>query len=103
MREDSFEVFKGLQSPLVFKGFKGKYIYWGLGLLISSFLVTVVTIVTMGYTVGIIFMAISLVGGLFFLSQKQKKGLYSKNKTHGVYINRAIYKFKKYEKEEQDI
>ena len=31
-RKDShIEVFKGLQKPLVFHSFKGKFIYWGEG------------------------------------------------------------------------
>ena len=99
MRESEFEVFKGLQSPLVFKGFKGKYIYWGLGLLLSSFILTVVSIVLVGYGLGLTVMAIMLGGGLFLISSKQKKGLYSKNKAKGIYINKATYKFKKNEKE----
>lgn len=100
MKEEEFEVFKGLQSPLVFKGFKGKYIYMGLGLLLGSFLATVAVIVTVGYGTGVIFLALSLGGGMFYLSQKQKKGLYTKNRANGIYINRAKYKFPKHEKEE---
>jgi hypothetical protein len=35
-KDHSFEVFKGLQKPLVFHSFKGKFIYWGAGFAVMS-------------------------------------------------------------------
>ena len=31
-----FAVYKGLQKPLIFKGFKGKFIYWGIASLLAG-------------------------------------------------------------------
>ena len=38
-----FPIYKGLQKPLVFRGFKGKYIYWGLGSLLAGLVLGALT------------------------------------------------------------
>tara|TARA_R110001606_G_scaffold260183_2_gene408011 strand:- start:63827 stop:64153 length:327 start_codon:yes stop_codon:yes gene_type:complete len=88
MQEESksFLVYKGLQMPLVLKGFKGRYIYWGLGLLLSSFILATGLVVTTGIIIGVLFMITYLGAGLYFLSMKQKQGMYSKNKSYSSYI-----------------
>ncbi len=71
--------------PLVLKGFKGRYIYWGLGLLLSSFILATILVVTIHIVVGILFMLVYLGTGLYFLSVKQKAGMYSKTKEYHDY------------------
>lgn len=83
--EKSFLVYKGLQMPLVLKGFKGRYIYWGLGILLSSFILATILVVSVNIVVGIIFMILYLGIGLFLLSRKQKEGMYTKRKQYGKF------------------
>ena len=82
MQQESktFLVYKGLQMPLVLKGFKGRYIYWGLGLMLSAFIFSTIVTVTMGIIIGVLFMVV------YILSNKQKKGMYSKTREYHTYL-----------------
>ena len=66
----SYNVYKGLQKPLIFKGFKGKFIYIGG----ASFMWGGITLV------------IVMFGGLGITSKLQRKGLHKKDKRKGIYI-----------------
>lgn len=93
-----FNSYKGLQKPLVFKMFKGRYIYIALGVLIGAFLIGIIVgiVVTMG--VGVIVLLTLGVGGLFVVLMKQRKnGLHQKNKSQGVYIvtHKKLSKFER--------
>lgn len=89
-----FEVYKGLQKPLVFKTYKGKFIYWMAGGLFLSFIVCVICCVAFSYAIG----GIMLVGGAcattFFVNTKQKEGVHSKNRKKGVLFIKPNYKHK---------
>lgn len=93
----SYNVYKGLQKPLIFKSFKGKYIYWGLGTLVLSLSMGIIMIVTVSLLVGAIVLIGGMCGGLFFIAQKQKKGLHNKQKQKGIYIvtNSKLSKFER--------
>tara|TARA_R110000868_G_scaffold411003_2_gene701297 strand:- start:19909 stop:20214 length:306 start_codon:yes stop_codon:yes gene_type:complete len=89
--KESFEVYKGLQKPLVFKTFKGRYIYWMAGGLLGSFILCVILCVLIGYLVG----GIALVGGAcaitYIVNTKQKTGVHSKTRTKGiVYVKPVV-------------
>lgn len=90
-----FQTHKGLQKPLVFKSFKGKYIYWGGGCILLGFILCVIAIVSLGTFYGVAVFAFTVVGGLMFIGNKQKKGLHSKTKSKGIYIVKPIHKFNK--------
>lgn len=81
-----YQVYKGAQKPIEFKGFKGKFIYQGLG---GGFLILIICGVIMSKA-SAIYGAISLFtflpGWLFYLAQKQKKGLANKKKTVAIII-----------------
>jgi hypothetical protein len=74
-----FAVYKGLQKPLVFKGFQGKFIYWGLvsGALLMS-------LVSMW--LGAVVLISCILGGLLFTAHKQKGGLHSKRRDTQIFI-----------------
>ncbi len=95
--ETTYNVYKGLQKPLIFKAFKGKFIYWGLGILVGSLFVGVILIVTVSILIGAIVMVGGMVGGLLFLASKQKKGLHNKDKSKGIFIvtNCKLSKFER--------
>ncbi len=95
--EPVYNAYKGLQKPLVFKSFKGKYIYWGLGTLVVSLFLGVILMVTLSMLFGAIAMIGGMVGGLLYIASKQKKGLHTKDSTKGILIvtNCKLSKFER--------
>lgn len=82
-----FNSYKGLQKPLVFKMFKGRFIYIALGILVGAVLVAMIVSIVWSLVVGLITLLIGAIGGLAFALLKQKRdGLYRKNKQQGVFI-----------------
>lgn len=84
--EKEFTVYKGLQLPLVFKGFKGKFIYHGVAVVVLSFILCGILYATVGTLPSLLVLAIGLFGGFFYLSRKQKKGLHNKSNVTGIFI-----------------
>lgn len=85
MKNEGYEVYKGLQKPLVFKGYKGRFIYWMAGGLFASFVLCVILCVTVGYLFGGIALFVGASGTVFLVNSKQKEGVHSKKKDIGVY------------------
>jgi hypothetical protein len=85
-KEHSIEVFKGLQKPLVFHSFKGKFIYWGAGFAVMSLVNSVILNFMGGYILGGFGMMVPLFGGLYYTSLRQKRGLHNKTISKGIYI-----------------
>jgi hypothetical protein len=88
----SYPVFKGLQKPLTYKGFKGKFIYWGIGCLLGGLILGALTMTMINMFFGVLVLAGTIVGGLFYTAGKQKKGLYTKTTSTGYYIYQAQFK-----------
>lgn len=80
-----FPIYKGLQKPLIYRGFQGKFIGWGVASLViavvSGGLIGSLTSMVLGGVITISVMAT----GLFITSQQQKKGLHSKTRYTGVF------------------
>ena len=89
-KEHSIEVFKGLQKPLVFHSFKGKFIYWGAGFAVMSLVNSVILNFIGGYLLGGFGMLTTLFGGLYFTAQRQKRGLHNKTISKGIYIVKRV-------------
>jgi hypothetical protein len=87
-----FEVYKGLQRPLIFKGFKGKFIYWGIGSLLSGLVLGALTMSLVNMYLGALVLAGSIASGLFYTSGKQKKGLHQKARARGIYVQQVNLK-----------
>jgi len=81
-----YAVYKGLQKPLIFKGFKGKYIYWGLGFLLAGLVLGALTMSLINMWLGALVLISCIVGGLLFTAGKQKGGLHAKNRQTGIHI-----------------
>jgi uncharacterized membrane protein len=81
-----FNVYKGLQKPLVFKGFKGKYIYWGIASVVFSLIIGGVVGMMINGILGAVAMILCIILGYLLTSAQQKKGLHSKNRARGIYI-----------------
>ena len=83
-RYADFPVFKGLQKPLEFMGFQGRYIYWAAGTAGGAIVGFIIAYCLSGFVVGLVVFAISTGAALIFL--KQRKGLHTKKSDQGVYI-----------------
>jgi len=87
-----FAVYKGLQKPLVFKGFKGKFIYWGLGFLLAGLVLGALTISLINMYLGAVVLIGTITGGLFYTAGQQKKGLHLKAKGASFLVHQSTIK-----------
>lgn len=85
-------VYKGLQKPLVFRGFKGKFIYRGLGTLLGGLVLGALTMSLLNMWLGAIVLAGSITSGLLWTAASQKKGLHERSRAKGIYIIRYARK-----------
>src|SRR4051794_5235293 len=76
MAKREYQIYKGLQRPLVFKMFKGRFIYWGLGSLLAGIVTGIVFGGTVSSLAGLIAMFVVSVPLLLLTIEKQKKGLF---------------------------
>ena len=82
----SYPMFKGLQKPLEFMGFQGRYITWAACAVGGAILGFIVVYFILGFVAGLIVLAVSLCTGAALIFFKQKKGLHTKKEEHGVFI-----------------
>ena len=83
----SYPMYKGLQKPLMFKGFKGRYIYWGIATIVIALIVGCIGCIFIDTLIGLLIMAVYLGTSLFVIYKKQEKGLHNKKKdTNTLYI-----------------
>lgn len=82
-----YAIYKGLQKPLIYRGFKGKFIYWGIGSLVSGLILGgLVGAFTSMYLGG--FLTITLIcAGLGYTFYRQKDGLHTKKRHKGVIVH----------------
>ena len=69
-----YKVYRGLQKPLVFKSFKGRYIYWGLGSILIALIAAMLVSSIINILAGITSMAIILASGLGTTAYYQQHG-----------------------------
>lgn len=84
----TYPVYKGLQKPLVYRGFKGKFIAYGicslgLGLVLGGLSGALINM----YFGGIVTVA-SIALGLYYTFSKQKSGLHDKTRSRKILIHR---------------
>src|ERR1700741_1308405 len=82
----TYALYKGLQRPLIFKSFRGKFIYWAMGSVLSGIVVGGLFAAFISSFIGILMMAIISVSLLFATIQKQKKGLYAKRNFDNIFM-----------------
>ncbi|UZS00031.1 DUF4133 domain-containing protein (plasmid) [Chondrinema litorale] len=82
----AFNLYKGLQKPLVFKSFKGKFIYWGVGSILFGLILTMLAASILNLWYGILTCTFVMGGGLVYTGIMQKKGLHAKRKDVGIFI-----------------
>ena len=82
----SYPMFKGLQKPLEFMGIQGRYITWAAITAGGAILGFIIVYCIMGFIVGLVVLAVTLISGIALIFFKQKKGLHTKKEDHGVFI-----------------
>jgi hypothetical protein len=91
-QQKSYALYKGLQRPLVFKFFKGKFIYWALGAIVAGIILGGAISALVTSIAGIISLVLVSVPLLFYTISKQKNGLYSKSKDNFIGMIPPKYK-----------
>ncbi len=82
----TFAIYKGLQKPLVYKGFKGRYMYWTIGFILLAIVLAGLIGALVHFAAGIVSLVVIAGGGIFYTSRKQKDGLYDKVRHRGIYV-----------------
>lgn len=85
-RYDDFPVFKGLQKPLEFMGFQGRYIYWAAATAGGAIVGFIIAYCLLGFVVGLVVLVFAISTGAALIFLKQRKGLHTKKSEQGVYI-----------------
>ena len=81
-----YPVFKGLQRPLEFLGFQGRYIYWAAGTAGGAIVGFIIGYVAIGFIAALVLCTLILAFGGVMTFLKQRKGLHSKNEENGIFI-----------------
>lgn len=92
-----FFLYKGLKKPLIFKGLKGKYIYYAGGAFIGALILSIILSNLLGFFIGLV-VAFVLGGGLIWntFRLQRSKGLYNKTKnSNEIHIMPNQIKFNK--------
>ena len=79
-------MFKGLQKPLEFMGFQGRYIYWAAGTAGGAIVGFIIAYCLLGFVVGLVVLVFAISTGAALIFLKQRKGLHTKKSDQGVYI-----------------
>lgn len=81
-----YTIYKGLQSPLVFKMFKGKYIYYAMGGILAGIVLGGLAAALLSSIAAIVIMAGVTIPVMLWVLKKQKGGLHSKTRTKKIVI-----------------
>ncbi|AYD49039.1 MAG TPA: hypothetical protein VFQ86_09335 [Arachidicoccus soli] len=101
---EQYALYKGLQRPLVFKMFKGKFIYWAAAIIVGGVLIAGITTAVISSIIGLVVLFVITVPGLLWVVNKQKEGLHSKKMNKGVFIYPPVCRMlKSYAHEEKNI
>ena len=88
----SYPLFKGLQKPLEFMGFQGRYITWAAATIGGGILSFIIVYCILGFVAGLIVLAVTLCIGAALIFFKQRKGLHTKKEEHGIFIYANAHK-----------
>jgi hypothetical protein len=92
MQTEEFAIYKGLQRPLVFKMFKGKFIYYAAGVLVGGIIIAGLVTALISSIVGLIVLFTFTVPGLLYVINKQKEGLHGKKRERAIFIHKPVFK-----------
>lgn len=82
-----FSIYKGLQKPLVYRGFKGKFIGWGIGSVVLGLVFGGLLGAMINMYIGGAVTILAIAAGLSYTFHRQKRGLHDKLQAKGVFIH----------------
>jgi hypothetical protein len=91
MQTEQFAIYKGLQRPLVFKMFKGKFIYYAAIVLVTGVIIAGLITAIISSIVGLIVLFMVTVPGLLFVINKQKDGLHDKKTEKAIFMHKPVF------------
>ncbi len=83
---NEYEIYRGLQRPLVLYMFKGRFIYTGVGSIFAGLICTLVVLSQAGLIWGLLTLCLVSGGGLVYTALGQRQGLHRKTRSKGIYI-----------------
>ena len=92
MQTEEYAIYKGLQRPLVFKMFKGKFIYYAAGVLVGGIIIAGLITAIISSIVGLVALFILTVPGLLYVINKQKEGLHNKKRERTIFIHKPVFR-----------
>jgi hypothetical protein len=90
--QPNFQVYRGLQKPLVFKSFKGRYIYWGLGSILMALITAMLVSSFLNILAGITSMTVILATGLGTTAYYQQRGTKRTFKGTALISNNPLFR-----------
>jgi len=81
-----YKIHKGVSKPIMFKGFKGNYIYMAGGCLGLAIVVMIFLSSSLGFIVSSVISIVIGGGGISLILKKQSKGMGGGKKHTGIYI-----------------
>lgn len=91
-----YNMYKGLQRPVVFKLFKGKYIYWAASSFVASMVFGGLFAAIISNVVGIItFFGVGALGIAYTLNRQNNVGLHNKKTITGIILIKPKHKLKR--------
>jgi hypothetical protein len=94
MNRTSYPLYKGLQQPLTYRGFKGRFIAWGIASLVTGLLVGgIAGSLTSMYFGSFLTLGVTTTG-LLLTRKKQENGLYSKTRNKEILIHSTNLKIR---------
>jgi hypothetical protein len=82
-----YPIYKGLQKPLIYRGFRGKFIAWGIGSLVIGLVSGGIIGALTSMYLGGFFTILNASAGMFYTFHRQKGGLYNRTRHRGVMIH----------------
>jgi hypothetical protein len=96
MQQLTYALYKGLQRPLIFKFFKGKFIYWALGSLVTGIITGGIMSALVSAFAGLACLLGVSLPLLFYTISKQKQGLHSKARDTSIYMISPKHRIRTY-------
>ena len=82
----TYPIYRGLQRPMEFMGFQGRYIYWAAATIGITILGFMFIYVLFGFLIGLGFVVVSFSSGAAIILLKQRKGLHTKKEDKGIFV-----------------
>jgi len=88
----SYPFYKGLQKPLTYRGFKGKFIFFAIASLVAGLVFGAVLGALVNMILGGAITVVLISAGLVFTLNRQKSGLHNKGNFKGTLVHKPQLK-----------